>query len=855
MKFWIALLLTTVISALPARAQDIVVRGLAVETGSQTPVRGAVVTIRNAKNVIIRNTQTSAKGEFSLTISREKAVGAMLVVSSMAHQVAQCPLNGQDFYRMEMQPKAFEIKDVYVKPDKIIHRNDTTSYLVSAFATQKDRTIGDVLQKLPGINVAKNGAITYNGKAIDQFLVEGVDLFDGQYNVTTRNISHDIISRVDVVENFQSKKTLRNSKTEGGTALNLALKDKDKGRWSGNVSAAAGAPNVWETEVFNARLSATSQTSLMAKSNNSGKDIAVENKALTLDELLKRLQTNSPSPFINPALDRPAALDDARTSRGRTHVANIAHVQKVSPTAIVRTKLYYTDERNTAERQYGLTYFLPDTTLTRATTQHTIYNNRALSAALLYKDDRQRSFFSNELKYASSWESDRTATSGDDNNHIKTLSDMHSIENNLQWIRAIGRHHLKLNATNLFRSMPEALEVAADSSRRQDVKRQQFLSSTQLNFTLNTRRWAFELNAESRIQVLSLDSRYRTTPHDTAFNETAHRNFAALILQPSINYKHRGLRATLQIPVSAYHYFGTTAANKLFFSPWLGLNWELSSRWKLGADVSMSMREPQVDEAHTTPMLVDYRTFQQSPISFSSSRRWQQQAFVAYTDYIHMFFARASVAYHTRHNPLLRAKQVNLRGMAYYSTLESPNHSHGLMAFATVSKRLEWLKGTLNMRCNYTNNTSQMLQNGIKTQFKSGSLQASAGVNSNAWQWLDVAYQAEYMVSALQIRAMKTSTQRLKQSLELTLLPTDALNFAFTAEHYANHFNDGTDKHAFFADFSCLYKYRKTDFTLRITNILNQHFYDNATYTNLSSTYNRYTLRGRTLLLGAKVFF
>ncbi len=855
MKPWPFLMFLALLFALPALGQESVVRGLVVETASETPVRGAVVTIRNAKNIILYNTQTSAKGEFSLMVRREKVASATLVVSSMTHQTTQCPLTNQAFYRVEMQPKAFEIKDVYVKPDKITHRDDTTSYLVSAFATQKDRTIGDVLRNLPGINVSKEGMVSYNGKAIDQFLIEGVDLFDGQYNIATRNISHDVISRVDVVENFQPKKTMRKSKAEGLTALNLALKDKAKGRWSGNVRAATGLPKLWEGEAFGARLSAVNQTSVTAKSNNTGKDIMSENKVLTIDELLKQVSTSNPNAFMSTSLGRPGALDKSRTRFGRTHIANIGNVQKVSASAIVRTKLYYSDERNTSERQHGLSYFLADTTLTRATTERGILNNRELSAAVMFKSDKERSFFSNEIKYGSTWQRNRTLTQGDDNNQSETRSDMHTIENQLQWIRAIGKHHVKLTSVNLYRFIPEQLTVVADSTRQQDVKRRQFLSSTQLNFTFNTRRWAFEMDAEGRVQVMNTESNYRTMPYDTAFYECANINYMAFIVRPTITYKHRGLRGTLKMSLNACHYFGTAVANKLFPSPTLSLSWELNSRWKLGANVAMNSHEPSVNDSHAMPMLVDYRTFMVSPISFYGSRSWQEMAFVSYTDYMHMLFVRASVAFNTRHNNLLRTKQVDKLGMAYYSMVENDNHSHGTMAMATMSKRLEWLKGTFNVECMLSQNTNSMYQNGVNTQFKSGSLQTSASLNSNVWAWLDVAYRAQYNINSLELGAMKTRTKLFTQELELTLMPTDALNFSFSTEHYANFFNDGTKKQTLFADFNCLYKYRKTDFTLYINNILNQRYYNNTTYNNLSSTYNQYALRGRTLLVGMKVYF
>ena len=284
-------------------------------------------------------------------------------------------------------------------------------------------------------------------------------------------------------------------------------------------------------------------------------------------------------------------------------------------------------------------------------------------------------------------------------------------------------------------------------------------------------------------------------------------------------------------------------------------SWELNSHRKLGANVAMNSHEPSVNDSHAMPMLVDYRTFMVSPISFYGSRSWQEMAFVSYTDYMHMLFVRASVAFNTRYSNLLRTKQVDKRGMAYYSTVENDNHSHGTMAMATMSKRLEWLKGTFNVQCMLSQNTNSMYQNGINTQFKSGSLQTSASLNSNVWAWLDVAYRAQYNINSLEIGAMKTRTRLFTQELGLTLIPTDALNFSFSTEHYANFFNDGTRKQTLFADFNCLYEYRKTDFTLHINNILNQRYYNNTTYNNLSSTFNQYALRGRTLLVGVKVYF
>ena len=51
---------------------------------------------------------------------------------------------------------AIELKEVSVKSDKVHERGDTVSYVVGAFANSNDRSIGDVIAKMPGFDVDKS---------------------------------------------------------------------------------------------------------------------------------------------------------------------------------------------------------------------------------------------------------------------------------------------------------------------------------------------------------------------------------------------------------------------------------------------------------------------------------------------------------------------------------------------------------------------------------------------------------------------------------------------------------------------------------------------------------------------------
>ena len=68
-----------------------------------------------------------------------------------------------------MTPATTLLKEVAVKADRIREQGDTITYNVGTFAQAQDRSIGDVLKRMPGIDVNKSGKIQYQGEDINKF--------------------------------------------------------------------------------------------------------------------------------------------------------------------------------------------------------------------------------------------------------------------------------------------------------------------------------------------------------------------------------------------------------------------------------------------------------------------------------------------------------------------------------------------------------------------------------------------------------------------------------------------------------------------------------------------------------------
>ena len=70
---------------------------------------------------------------------------------------------------IQMTPEAFELREVQVKSGRIAGLRDTISYDLSKFADKRDNSLKDVLKKLPGVDVDKNGKIRFQRKGHQPF--------------------------------------------------------------------------------------------------------------------------------------------------------------------------------------------------------------------------------------------------------------------------------------------------------------------------------------------------------------------------------------------------------------------------------------------------------------------------------------------------------------------------------------------------------------------------------------------------------------------------------------------------------------------------------------------------------------
>ena len=178
-------------------------------TGKAVPF--ATVSLKNkASNAIVTYTTTAANGTYILTIPRGKTsialqwrYGAWVIKARRKALRSTAPI---DFV---LKASVNQLQAVVIKSSRPVLRvnGDTLTYKVSEFANPQDRTIGEVIKKLPGITVAADGTISYNNKPISTVYIGGDNLLDDKYSIATNTIPQGVVDKVQVIQNNQPIKS------------------------------------------------------------------------------------------------------------------------------------------------------------------------------------------------------------------------------------------------------------------------------------------------------------------------------------------------------------------------------------------------------------------------------------------------------------------------------------------------------------------------------------------------------------------------------------------------------------------------------------------------------------------------
>src|SRR5690554_5045526 len=149
-----------------------------------------------------------------------------------------------DFVLFPEESQLEGVELVYEMPVTI--KGDTIIYNADSFSTGEERKLGDLMKKMPGIEINADGEIQVEGKTVQKVMVEGKDFFDGDSKLATKNIPANAVDKVEVLRNYNQVDQMRGLGNDmDNTAINIKLKEGKKNFWFGEVTAGAGIADTY----------------------------------------------------------------------------------------------------------------------------------------------------------------------------------------------------------------------------------------------------------------------------------------------------------------------------------------------------------------------------------------------------------------------------------------------------------------------------------------------------------------------------------------------------------------------------------------------------------------------------------
>ena len=261
-------------------AQKANVSGVLTDGNEKTPVYNSVVALLTPKDSILyRFTRTDKKGNFDL---KNVKAGNYIVMTShrqYADYLDDITVSetAKNLGTIALVSKINALREVIIKTGSIRIKGDTTSYRASDFVVSANANVEELLKKLPGIQVDKNGAIKAMGETVQKVLVDGEEFFGDDPGMAVKNLRADAVKEVQVFDK-KSDQAEFTGIDDGETkkTINLKLKEDKKKGYFGKIDGAgeplAGSDSRYNNNLMFSSFKGKRKISAFLLNGNTGQD-------------------------------------------------------------------------------------------------------------------------------------------------------------------------------------------------------------------------------------------------------------------------------------------------------------------------------------------------------------------------------------------------------------------------------------------------------------------------------------------------------------------------------------------------------------------------------------------------------
>ena len=852
---------------------------------SQQEIRGRVLYEQSRESVIGANVTLHPVGETSILAFGITDTEGNFVLrraempDSVTIQVRAMTIGTQSrtvrsdigFVEFLVASEITALQEVVVQAPRIRQVGDTLNFNVASFIHETDRSIGDVLRRLPGVQVQPSGEIFYQGRPISAFYIEGLDLLQGRYGLATQNLDARRVATVQVFENHQPIRALQGTEIPETAAINLRLQESSIGAFFATAQAGAGLPPVLlSNELVGMRFTRTQQNLITYKGDNTGRDIAqqlVQFYGGSRTAAMRFMNIISPSP---PAVSRQLTLfNDA-------HLGSVNDLRTLGQDLTMTTNVNYLFDRHRRSGYSRSDIFIDGgENIVIAEDISSRFLSRELESGITLESNTDDRFLRNQFNLSARWneESGEVHTNELISQHL-TLPLFH-IANAFEQVRRVENRRQRSGISAAYTRQHNVLSVTpvlfddlgnVDSPLQQDVLYNHFRANAftnrhhqfeRLNFGLQY-RIGVTFNHYSLQSDLFSGTDRQPFIADSLRNDV-HRNQASVDFSTGLIREFFQRRFTAQLNLPIQYVFlerndrireSQQSKNYILYSPSLSVRGTINRRLNVDSHISFRNHIGGFMEDYHGYLMTSYRTMRRNEDMQNESRTGSGSIHFSYRNPFTMLFASVGLNYsHTWRNTL---SAVHYNGiLSSITSIRHPNTSTNFGGNFRLEQNIDFLRSELRLGGRYTRSNSIALVQGVILPISSDSYSISPSINSHIGRFLTVRYGIVYSQNRVTINDVRSREpiHIFRQNMGVSVIPMRGLVFNIGLNHYYNNAIQSSARSSWFGNTGVRYRSGRTEWMLDWTNMFNTRQFVTYSHSEVSSFFSVYQLRSSEVLM------
>jgi len=269
------LLLLLLLCTAAGAQQSLTVKGTVVDTAGQ-PLSG--VTIKYRSDLDSNFSISDKSGAFSFTRKMAASFSITATYTGLRPFEETYPTNGKTVFQVPpimLIPTSAEMDSILITSIRpVVVKEDTVQFDPRAYKVREGAPVEDVIKKLPGVTVDKDGNIETQGKKVTRVRVNGKDFFGGDVQTATQNLPAEVIENIQIIDDYGDQANLSGIKNgEPEKIINInTQRNRNRGNF-GNATAAIGNEGRFAGNIFVNNFHDERQMSVLGAINNTNANL------------------------------------------------------------------------------------------------------------------------------------------------------------------------------------------------------------------------------------------------------------------------------------------------------------------------------------------------------------------------------------------------------------------------------------------------------------------------------------------------------------------------------------------------------------------------------------------------------